>query len=168
MDTEKHGVMIADDERLNRFAASRILQMFPGCGEIGLSEDGTQLLTQIAADPDKYGLIITDIMMPGMTGPEAVKEILQSTRTNVCVVFISGGGLGKSDRRILSEILGDERVLGVIEKPFTKEDIGRAFRAAFGQDSERETARQELVSGTRVAAEDILQIELPSRFQAQA
>ena len=168
MDTEKHGVMVADDERLNRFVVSRILGGISGCGEIGLSGDGIQLLEQIVADPDKYGLIITDIMMPGMTGPEAAKEIFQSTRTNACVVFMSGGGLRESDRRILSEILSDERVLGVIEKPFSKEDIGRAFQAAFGQDSERETACQELISATRAAAKDVLQIELPGRFQAQA
>lgn len=167
MDLEKHGVMVADDEPLNRATVSRILRGLPGCGEIGLSENGTKLLEQIAADPDKYGLIITDVMMPGMTGPEAVKKILQGVRTNACVVFMTGGGLGELDCKILREILGDERVLGVIEKPFNIEDIRRAFRAACGLNPERETARQELISATRIAARDLLHIELPCRFQAQ-
>lgn len=166
MNTGKRGIMVADDDTSNRFVVSRFLGRISGCGEIGLSKDGARLLEQIAADPDKYGLIVTDIMMPGMTGPFAIKEIFRSTRSGACVVFMSGGNLGNSDREILREILNDERVLGIIGKPFNKDDIGRVFQAAFGQDPERETARQELIFGTRAAAEDILQIKLPGRFQA--
>ena len=162
--------MVADDEPVNRKMLRIILDKIPACNKVFLSENGQQLLDQVAANPDDAQLIISDIMMPGMNGPEAVAKIFTETRSSAFVVFVSGGNLRDDDKEILQELLQDERVLGVMAKPFSRDDVHASFFAACSLDDEarREDSRKNLRALTRDAALPISNCnvrDLPDRFQ---
>jgi len=162
-------VMVADDVPVNRELLNMIIERIPACDNVLISEDGQQLLEQVAAQPDDIHLIISDIMMPGGNGPEAISKVFTETRSNAFVVFVSGGDLSDRDKAILKELLQDERVLGVMPKPFTFNDVRDAFFAACSPDDEacREDSRENLKSLTRNAALFVLNChvrDLPKRF----
>jgi two-component system cell cycle sensor histidine kinase/response regulator CckA len=79
---------------------------------------------RIAAEPNRHiDLILTDVLMPGMRGPELLRR-LRSARPGLPVLFMSG----YSDSTFL-----DARVLEdaeYIQKPFKPEELGRKVRKA--------------------------------------
>jgi len=66
-------VLVVDDQRPFRVAASAVLRTTPGFELIGEAASGEQALEQVAAlAPD---LVLMDISMPGMGGVEATRQI---------------------------------------------------------------------------------------------
>ena len=69
-----------------------------------------------------YELLLTDVVMPGMTGPELAGQ-LADRRPEVTVLFTSGySGAAVADRELLAERL--------LEKPFTLDQLARKVRDA--------------------------------------
>ena len=66
---------------------------------------------------DQIDIIITDVMMPGMSGPDMIKNIIK-TYPDVKVVFISGYG---EDAFI--ESFGSERKFNFLSKPYTLKQL---------------------------------------------
>ena len=61
-------------------------------------------------EPGAFDLVITDVIMPKMTGPELVKE-LKILQPDISVLFVTGYvGEGEND-----ELVGQE----ILRKPFT-------------------------------------------------
>jgi putative two-component system response regulator len=84
--------------------------------ETVLSVDGAALAT--AAD-DPPALILLDVMMPGMDGPEVCRRLKADPRTaRVPVVFLTA-----LPPHTLAARLGDAPHDGVILKPFTLESV---------------------------------------------
>ena len=75
------------------------------------ASDGVEALQILQDSPDPVHMILTDVMMPRMTGPELVKR-LESLSMPVKVLYMSG-----YTDEILQPATGQR--LGFIQKPFT-------------------------------------------------
>ncbi len=83
-----------------------------------------EALTLFEEQPEGFDLVITDVIMPGMNGPEMIKRMLER-RSGLKYLFISGHA---------SNLIGEqgfaEDILHCIPKPFTFETLAKNVRAA--------------------------------------
>ena len=80
-------------------------------GKLGVEQAIEQL-------PD---LIITDVMMPGLQGSDAVRELQTDARTKNIPVIVMSGILGKDDARHGLNING--KLYPALSKPFDAETL---------------------------------------------
>jgi DNA-binding response OmpR family regulator len=78
---------------------------------------------------DELDLLVTDVIMPRMSGVE-LGDRIRRRFPQMRVLFVSGFAPRSLERRGLGE--GDHPVL---TKPFTPDSLLRAVRAVLGQDS---------------------------------
>ncbi len=71
-------------------------------------------------DPAYFDLIITDLIMPGMTGMDFSREVLK-IRPDMLVVWCTGADMDAAPKEIF----------GVIKKPMSGDDIKTALERAF-------------------------------------
>ena len=107
----------------------------PGLRELGvevLSSRGYAVLTaddgeaaiRICARPDvSIQLIVSDVVLPGVSGPEAVRTIRKTT-PNIRVLFVSGYS---EERMAISELATVGT--GFLAKPFRPDELAAAVRA---------------------------------------
>jgi DNA-binding response OmpR family regulator len=113
-------VLLIEDDRSLRELLCEILE---GAGYTVLVADGGGKALQIA---DEYAgaiqLIVTDVIMPGLSGRHAA-EAIKAARSEVEILFISG---------YTSEAIAKHGVLEAgarfLSKPFTTEDLLRKVR----------------------------------------
>ena len=111
-------IMVVDDDTLIRRMVTRFLEkegygvLAARCGERGVE--------CFEEHPNEIELVLTDVLMPNMSGPEMVNRILQQ-KASVKVLFMTGYGapLGLPNRR---------QQFGVLMKPFTADVLTRAVR----------------------------------------
>jgi nitrogen-specific signal transduction histidine kinase len=84
--------------------------------------DGDQAI-ELAARLDRIDLILTDVVMPGLSGPQVV-DVIRSARPDARVLYASGYTRGLLDDRIGD---GDAELLA---KPFTTEELLLAVQRA--------------------------------------
>jgi len=102
-------VLIVDDERPVRVALRNVLHRHGYVVfEASSGEDALQLLRDHVIPVD---LIVTDIVMPGMTGVEFIRSALIE-EPNIPVIYVSGY---MSDRYTQEAVVGDE--YWVLAKP---------------------------------------------------
>lgn len=122
--TETLKILYVDDEDDIREIAVMALELD---SEISVRncESGIEALT-VAAEwhPD---LILLDVMMPGMDGPETLEQLRQAPETAaIPVIFITARTQPDDIKRFMS--LG---AAGVISKPFDPMSLGEQARALF-------------------------------------
>ncbi len=86
------------------------------------AENGERAIEAAAAHPGPIGLIITDVVMPGLSGP-AVAERLQATRPQMRVLLMSG----YADAAMGAEGAIDART-HFLQKPFSADALLRKIR----------------------------------------
>jgi len=75
-------ILISDDEHPNRILMDKLLS---GYGECLITENGAQAVEAVQwsiEDDEPFDLICLDIMMPELTGQEALREIRKLERDN--------------------------------------------------------------------------------------
>jgi signal transduction histidine kinase/ActR/RegA family two-component response regulator len=88
----------------------------------------------VSFDAQEYDLVISDVIMPEMTGPELVR-ILKGKRPDIAVLFVTGYvGEGESD-----DLVGHE----LLRKPFTVSALATSVAAALS----RQTSGSPRISG---------------------
>ena len=112
-------VLLVEDDAQVRTLAETILA---GYGyTVLVAPDGSAAL-DVAATIDSIALLITDVMMPGLRGPE-LAERLVALRPGLRVLYISG---------YAADAVGNHdfvaRDANYLEKPFTPESFARAVR----------------------------------------
>jgi two-component system, cell cycle sensor histidine kinase and response regulator CckA len=91
------------------------------------AENGEEALKLVASSPETIHLMITDVVMPGMSGRELARELLK-LRPQSKVMFLSG----YSEDAVLNQgVLEPETAF--LQKPFTLQHLARKVREIIGQ-----------------------------------
>lgn len=108
-------ILLVEDETPVRIFAARALT---NKGYTVLEADSAETaLDVMSREGKRIQIIITDVIMPGMTGPEMVEKILPDY-PNIKVVFISGYA-----EDAFVDSYGSEREFNFLPKPFTLKQL---------------------------------------------
>ena len=113
-------LLVIDDEQAVRTITQQTLEVFGY--RVLLAVDGAQALSLYAERRSEVAAVITDLMMPVMSG-EATIEVLR--RLNPDVKIIAGTGVATTD---VTERLARLGVTHILSKPYTTETMLKALR----------------------------------------
>jgi CheY-like chemotaxis protein len=112
-------ILLVDDEPSLRRLSQRLLTKLGY--HVHVAENAEMAVTICRDYPDTIELLITDVFMPGVGGPELARR-LAPIRPQMNVLFVSGS----------SEALNDKNLLGqgshFLQKPFTTEEFSKKIR----------------------------------------
>ncbi|MDW8128946.1 MAG: PAS domain S-box protein [Bryobacterales bacterium] len=118
-------ILVIDDEAIVGRTAVRLLEKL-GYQAMFLTE-ARQALDLIRRDPTVFGLVLLDMVMPGMGGAQCLRE-LKSLCPGLPVVVATGyAEEGVMDR------MRQEGAAGFLAKPFTLEQLAEAVRRALSR-----------------------------------
>ncbi|MBC7984991.1 MAG: PAS domain S-box protein, partial [Candidatus Obscuribacterales bacterium] len=112
-------VLYVDDEEALVFLATRVLERLGY--EVTGRCDAVQALAEFRADPQRFDAVVSDLSMPGMSGPEFASAV-RKLRGDIPIVMTSG--------YIREQDLNAVRELGIRElvlKPNTVEELGETL-----------------------------------------
>jgi CheY-like chemotaxis protein len=82
-------VLIVDDEVLIGRVLARTLGQF---ADVAVAHSGSEALGKIAEATERFDLVICDVMMPGMCGPELFARVKEADPpTARAFIFVTGG-----------------------------------------------------------------------------
>jgi len=113
-------ILLVEDDTAVRFALAHLLRRLDF--NVTTSTNGSEALQFV--DQQRYDLVLTDAVMPGLSGPELIRN-LQRLRPELPVIMMSG---------YTSETLPEGAVAAgtqQLRKPFTNAELTRALRRAF-------------------------------------
>jgi len=111
-------VLVIDDDDLVRHVACSMLEQ-SGLQVVEAS-DGEHGLEAFGRDPGAIDLVVLDMTMPGLDGPEVAVR-LRSIEPEVRVLMVSGYPPEDTERRV-----GKARADGFLQKPFSIEELSEA------------------------------------------
>jgi two-component system, cell cycle sensor histidine kinase and response regulator CckA len=113
-------VLLTEDEQDVREIARQFLES--GGYKVIEAKDGAEALLLAEANRGKIHLLVTDMVMPGMTGQELAVR-LQREHPGLCVVFMSG-----YSEHAATEMADADPNVRLLTKPFSRATILRAVR----------------------------------------
>ncbi len=116
-------ILVAEDDVTMRRLTRRMLESH-GYTVIE-AEDGKTAIDAIARSTSRIDIILTDVVMKGMTGPELVLRLIESY-PEMRVVYMSG----YTGELMTHEGLGNS--IRLLEKPFTRASLLKTLDAALG------------------------------------
>jgi two-component system, cell cycle sensor histidine kinase and response regulator CckA len=120
-------ILIVEDEKTVRDVACRVL-MRAGY-DVLAAGDGVEALEVGRKRLDDVNLVLTDVIMPRLNGPDLVSQ-LRALRPGIRVLFTSG----YTDDAVFPQGIVTPDV-GFLEKPFTPASLLDAVRKAIGGDA---------------------------------
>lgn len=126
-----HGqaVLVVDDEAALVAVTEEMLSEL-GYKPVGVAS-GTTALQLFAADPHRFDAVLTDEMMPDLTGSQLAREI-RALRSDVPVILMSGRADDEMARRA-----GAAGVREVLRKPLQKRVLADSLARALSRPSRR-------------------------------
>ena len=117
-ESAKGTVLVIDDEEMIRTLAASILtrqgyQVLTG-------ENGAAGIEALRRDPKAVSLVVLDLLMPGMSGEEALDR-LREIRPDVPVILTSGFDESDAVQRFTGR-----KLAGFLQKPFSNDGLLRA------------------------------------------
>jgi nitrogen-specific signal transduction histidine kinase/DNA-binding response OmpR family regulator len=122
----KHVLIVDDDRDVGRLAA-RILETFRY--EVTALTDPTEAVNLVRKRPTKFDLVMTDLLMPELSGPELARA-LKKIRPDLPLVLISG--LVSS---VTEESARRQGFVGLIRKPFEIDQIAKSVAGILDNSS---------------------------------
>ena len=122
-------ILVVEDESSLRLAMRHVLSR-NGYGVIEAA-NGAEALAVLRNSDDSIDLVLTDVIMPSMSGPELVSA-LRSRRPDLPVIFMSAYA---GERLTEQGVKCTEHEF--IQKPFTLEKLLNKIRYAFDQSGDR-------------------------------
>ena len=117
-------ILLVEDDEIMRGLTRKVLE---GQGyTVVEADDGKSMLEWVESHPGPIDLLLTDVVMRRMSGPELV-ERLAASHPNLKVVFMSGyTGELMAEREIL------QRGITLLEKPFTRNALLNTIHSTLG------------------------------------
>jgi len=116
-------ILLVDDDEMVRRASARMLAR---AGYAVLeAEDGAQALTLAGNAGEPVDLLLTDLMMPGLSGRDVIARF-RVLRPGVPVVCVTGYASQREEEASI-----DLHVNAIVGKPFTAQTLLRAIESAF-------------------------------------
>ncbi len=108
-------ILLAEDERAVAFSIVFALK----CDDhmVQIVADGAQALASIRVEPDRFGLLITDHSMPGMTGVELVERLREASFRGK--VMVLSAHLSSENRTAYEALAVD----AMVSKPFDVHEL---------------------------------------------
>jgi CheY-like chemotaxis protein len=114
-------LLLVEDDKAVRDLVGRI---FRERGyKVSVAADAKEALRIFAAAPDEIDLVVTDLIMPGMSGRELVQALVQ-IRPGLRALYISG----YTEDEIIRRGLHDPGV-AFLQKPFTADVLADTVRS---------------------------------------
>jgi two-component system cell cycle sensor histidine kinase/response regulator CckA len=117
-------VLLAEDERDVREVAREFLES--GGYTVIEARDGAEALRLAAQNPGGIDLLVTDMVMPGMTGPQLAGR-LQEQLSGLGVIYMSG-----YSEHAAAEAAQSDSSVRLLTKPFSRSAMLRAAREVLG------------------------------------
>jgi CheY-like chemotaxis protein len=114
-------LVVEDDPLSQQIVAGYLEQMTT---EVACAKSGEAALSFLAENPGRTNLIITDIVLPGMSGPDLVTRALERDPEMLVVLVSAHDRKTLLERRLISERTP------VLRKPFTPDGLADAIRSA--------------------------------------
>lgn len=114
-------VLVADDEPVVRKLTERVLRQL-GYQVVAVG-DGEEALRAFEKEPHAYDLVVLDVVMPKLKGPEAWQR-MRALRPELKAVFVSGYAGAPSDLAGA----GGEPKIRTLQKPFTAAQLAEELR----------------------------------------
>jgi CheY-like chemotaxis protein len=122
---DRRRILVVDDEEAIRQLLTGVLEM--DGHDVAIATNGREALDKVAASA--FDLIITDIKMPVMGGPDMYKRLREEGNPLADrVIFITGDTVAPDTRKFLQGI--DNTVLS---KPFRLRDVRESVAAALAR-----------------------------------
>jgi PAS domain S-box-containing protein len=116
-------LLVEDDEIMLSLTGQLLLEKGYSVLE---AKDGNTALEIVRSHPDPIHLLLTDVVMRGMSGPELVSEI-RSSHPEVKPIFMSG-----YTGELIAQDQPATRSVPLLEKPFTRASLYKILDSAFG------------------------------------
>lgn len=129
-------ILLVDDDVDQLYSQQKMLERL-GYGVTALAFSD-RALAVFQSSPREYDLVITDQMMPQLTGVEFAREV-RRCREDIPVILCSG--VSKENHGFTSDFLWEAGVYSFVEKPFNSMDISLSIRRAL--DGERSGEEEE-------------------------
>ena len=117
-------VLFVDDEELVLNLAKKTLAL-TGCQMVG-ARDGLEALRLFEADPQGFDVVVTDQVMPQMTGTELAGRLL-ALRPDIPIILITGFGELVTAKQ--AKAIG---IRAFMLKPFSATEIANAIARILG------------------------------------
>jgi two-component system, cell cycle sensor histidine kinase and response regulator CckA len=116
-------ILVVDDNTSTRTA---IVKMLDRCGYNSFEANSSKSAIEIVkADGKIISLVLSDVVMPEINGPEMVEKLLK-IQPDIKIVFMSGYD---EDEIVHSDVFNIQQShTTFIKKPFSFEEIGRIIR----------------------------------------
>jgi CheY-like chemotaxis protein len=113
-------ILVVDDQPELLRSTSRALKRLGH--DVLTARDAELALDLVRANPARVGTLVTDVNLPGLSGPELARALRDQCR-DLAVVFVTGTS-DTSDLRL------DEANAILVKKPFRADELASAVRAA--------------------------------------
>ncbi|MCY2931673.1 MAG: PAS domain S-box protein [Planctomycetota bacterium] len=117
-------ILVVEDEKAVR---EILLETLGGCGYTVLTAGNAQEAIAVIESTRKIDLLVTDVVMPGWSGPELAKHF-QAARPGVPVLLVSGHtGKALSGHGVIASDVN------LLVKPFSSQSLVETVRTVLGQ-----------------------------------
>lgn len=113
---DKHGysILFVDDEEYIRLLARDFLEPLHN---VILKKNGFEAIEYYRKHHDDIDIVIMDMIMPGISGPETLKQ-MRDIKPGFKVIIISGYSINDN-----ADNFTDKSIVGFIQKPFGKKEL---------------------------------------------
>ena len=122
-------ILLVDDEEILAEIGQVILERLGYTVTVQLSS--IQALATYTAQPEAFDLVITDQTMPGMTGLDMARRMLQ-IRPDMPIILCTG-----FSNQILEEKVKSYKIKGFAMKPLARKDIANLIRKVLDEENMR-------------------------------
>ena len=125
MKTEKINILIVDDHRIVIDGLKSLLEDDATFNIVDTTDDATEVIAML--NTTKVDVLLTDVMMPKMTGQQLAKQVRQQF-PEIKILALSMSGQGD----VVNEMINDADINGYVLKNISKAELAKAITKIAG------------------------------------